>query len=372
MRFRENLIFVMAFLAGSCSAIWVWPETACSQDSAARPPIQVKGAGWYAIPNTQLSSKCPDDPQIQAVEGCQAVLADWNGGLADTKRNRLILWGGGHSGYFGNEMYALDVEKGALERITKPSSGDALSNLKACPEAYADGKPNARHTYNGLQYISKEDMYFVFGAGLSPCGNFSNGLWFFDPVRMTWVQKSPKNHPNPGRNGSIPMTAYDSQSGKVYEVEGNAGVFWGYDPSADNWTSYGNVTACSKLNMTAAIDPQRRLYFCVGNSSFSRISLSGSHKVTALRGQGCEGLIGAAGPGFDFDSSQNRMVGWAGGSTVYVYDPEKDACTTKAIANDPGPEQPNGTFGRFRYFPALKVFALVNDWKQDAYLLRLE
>jgi len=37
----------------------------------------------------------------------------------------------------------------------------------------------------------------------------------------------------------------------------------------------------------------------------------------------------------------------------------------------PGNQQPNGTYGRFDYFPGLGVFALVNDWQQNAYVLRL-
>jgi len=327
--------------------------------------------GWHAIPHTQLSSVCPDVAEIQGVEGCRAVIADWNGALADTKRNRLILWGGGHNGYFGNEVYALDVEHSTLRRITEPSSGNSISNLSSCPEEYADGKPNARHTYNGLQYISKQDVYFVFGAGLSPCGNFSNGVWLFDPSHAAWMKRNPKAHPNPAQNGSVPMTAYDSGSGMIYEVEGNVGGFWKYDLSADSWTSLGEVSACSPLNMTAAVDPIRKLYFCIGNGSFSKISLSGSHKATSLKGRGCEGLVAAGGPGFDFDSSQNRLVGWAGGGTVYIYDPDSDSCATKTFEGDPGRQQANGTYGRFRYFPALKVFALVNDWKQDAYFLRL-
>lgn len=157
----------------------------------------------------------------------------------------------------------------------------------------------------------------------------------------------------------------------IYEVEGNVGGFWKYDLSADSWTSLGEVSACSPLNMTAAVDPIRKLYFCIGNGSFSKISLSGSHKATSLKGRGCEGLVAAGGPGFDFDSSQNRLVGWAGGGTVYIYDPDSDSCATKTFEGDPGRQQANGTYGRFRYFPALKVFALVNDWKQDAYFLRL-
>jgi hypothetical protein len=343
-----------------------------SQAPASADSADTKGVGWAALANTQLSAKCPDLPEIQGVEGCRAIFADWNGGLADTKRNRLILWGGGHNGYFGNEMYALDLEKQTLERITEPSAGSALANLSSCPEAYADGKPNARHTYNGLQYLAKNDAYFLFGAGLSPCGNFSNGVWLFDPTTSAWAQKRPKNHPNPAQNGSAPMTAYDSADGMIYEVEGNAGVFWKYDSSADNWTNLGAVAACSRLNMTAAVDPQRKLYFCVGASMFNRINLSGARKVASLKGKGCDELVAAAGPGFDYDSSQGRMVGWAGGDTVYVYDVETDSCTTRSLPGGPGAAQKNGTFGRFRYFPALREFVLMNDWKQDAYVLRLD
>ncbi len=371
MRVRANIVLAVTVAATSCATAWMWPGVVRPPESTATSATVAYTSGWQAMPHTQLSAVCPEVEQIRAVEGCSAVIADWNSGLADTKRNRLILWGGGHSGYFGNEMYALDVEHATLQRITEPSTGESLSNLKSCPEEYADGRPNARHTYNGLQYISKLDMYFVFGAGLSPCGNFSNGIWLFDPARGAWMKRNPKTHPNPAQNGSIPMTAYDSGSGMVYEVEGNVGVFWKYDPGADSWTSLGDVKACSRLNMTAAVDPARKLYFCVGNGSFSKIGLSGSHKATTLAGKGCEGLVAAGGPGFEFDSSQNRFVGWAGGGTVYIYDPDSDSCATKIFAGDPGPQQRNGTFGRFRYFPTLNLFALVNDWKQDAYALRL-
>jgi hypothetical protein len=371
MNMRESLNLSCSIVVASFAAVLLWPSQSYAQANAPDSSPVDSTVGWHALPHTDLKSVCPDILEIQAVEGCSAVIADWNGALADTKRNRLILWGGGHNGYFGNEIYALDVERQTMQRITEPSTGDALSNLRACPEAYSDGKPNARHTYNGLQYLAKQDLYFVFGAGLSPCGNFSNGVWMFDPVRAAWAKQNPKSHPNPAQNGSIPMTAYDPGSGMIYEVEANTGVFWRYDPRADNWTNLGDVAACARLNMTTVVDPIRKLYFCVGNGSFSRITLTGSHKATSLRGMRCEGLVTAGGPGFDFDTSQNRFVGWAGGATVYVYDPDSDSCTTKTLLGDPGAQQPNGTFGRFRYFPDLNTFVLVNGWKQDAYVLRL-
>lgn len=246
-----------------------------------------------------------------------------------------------------------------------------MANLSSCPEAYSDGNPNARHTYSGLQYLPRQDLYFAYGAGLSPCGNFSNAVWTFEPGQKKWTLRHPKNHPNAAQNGSTPLTAYDAGSGLVYDVETNAGIFWKYDVSHDSWSNLGSVSGCNKLNMTSAIDPVRKLYFCVGNSSFYKITLRGS-RASALSGKGCSGLIQASAPGFDFDTSLNRMVGWGGGDIVYIYDPDKDSCATQSYSNGPGAPQKNGTYGRFRYFPALGIFAVVNDANQNAYTLRIK
>src|SRR5690242_15119827 len=149
------------------SLIAVRAQTTPKAPAASSLPVQL---GWSSIPDTSLVSKCPDIPEIHGVEGCRAIIDDWGSALADTKRNRLVLWGGGHNGYFGNEIYALDLQALALRRLTEPSTGSSLSNLQTCPEAFTDGTPNARHDYNGLQYLSKADRYFFWGAGLAPCG----------------------------------------------------------------------------------------------------------------------------------------------------------------------------------------------------------
>jgi len=41
--------------------------------------------------------------------------------FADTKSNRLIIWGGGHGDYFGNEVYGLDLNNMTMSRLTEPS-----------------------------------------------------------------------------------------------------------------------------------------------------------------------------------------------------------------------------------------------------------
>jgi hypothetical protein len=87
--------------------------------------------------------------------------------------------------------------------------------------------------------------------------------------------------------------------------------------------------------------------------------------------QGCDGLLGVNSPGFAYDSVQDRMVGWAGGDTIYVFDVEQKRCNTLSYAGGPGAQIENGTFGRFRYFAQLNLFALVNDPNKNAYVLRL-
>ena len=65
------------------------------------------------------------------------------------------------------------------------------------------------------------------------------------------------------------------------------------------------------------------------------------------------------------------MVGWAGGDAIYLLDLDAKACTIATYGGGPGAQNANGTMGRFRYFSSLNVFAVVNDWKQNAFTLRL-
>jgi hypothetical protein len=64
-------------------------------------------------------------------------------------------------------------------------------------------------------------------------------------------------------------------------------------------------------------------------------------------------------------------VGWAGGDDVYIFDPEAKRCSVMTFEGGPKLTASGGTFGRFRYFPALNLFAVVTDPRTDAYALRL-
>ena len=77
--------------------------------------------GWHELPGTALRTICPPNrfggSDYSFHDYCQNVTAAWNSAVMDTRRNRLVVWGGGHADYLGNELYALDV---ASQKISSP------------------------------------------------------------------------------------------------------------------------------------------------------------------------------------------------------------------------------------------------------------
>jgi hypothetical protein len=348
--------------------------------------------GWCRLVDTKLASVCPDPKQyeaIQANEGCGGVINDWCGGVGDTKRNRLIVWGGGHRGYFGNEVYALDLDKVAMLRLNDPSDISSI-DLTNCtsPEAYSDGRPSSRHTYDGLTYVADADkMYSVAGAGI-PCGYAVQGTWTLDLAQVSsaragaaapWTNMSPDPHPTKATYGVV--SDYDPNGKRV--IVDDTYNLWSYDLGSNTYTLLNDSNATNAhidYHMTGRVDPKRKLFVIIGGTLSSGggvqvfdISQGSSAAQMDWTSQvtGCDGLLDATSPGVAYDPVQDRLVAWAGGDTIYLFNPDTKSCTTVSYGGGPGAQNMNGTFGRFRYFPALKVFAVVNDYKGDAYTLRL-
>src|SRR5690349_14997287 len=77
------------------------------EDAGRRPPAPFAPTpGWHELSGTELMPECPDAvqfPDIQGNSGCACVTC-WSGAIADTLRDRLIIWGGGATDYNGNEV----------------------------------------------------------------------------------------------------------------------------------------------------------------------------------------------------------------------------------------------------------------------------
>jgi hypothetical protein len=325
--------------------------------------------GWYQIPNTRLDSVCAAThgfPQVAGAEGCPAITADWSGGIADTSRNRLIVWGGGHGGYYGNEIYALDLNSLTMLRLNDPTPP-----LGTCAETLAGPTPNSRHTYDGLAYIPSLDRMVSVTGSMAPCGAASSATWALNVGSLQWTQQNPSGG-QPNYQGGLAATSYDPNTSNVFVHTESYAQFWSYSFSTNTYKLL-NGSAATDYHETSIIDSKRKLFFIFGNGQAFKIDISGndaSYTMRPISATGC-GFVGQIYPGLAFDTAQNLVVGWAGGDTVYLYNPDTDSCSSVTYSGGPGAQVSNGTYKRFSYFPALNVFALVNNVTQNAYALRL-
>jgi hypothetical protein len=335
---------------------------------------------------------CPDPKQyaaIQGYEGCGGVINDWSGGVADTKRNRLLIWGGGHHGYYGNELYALDLSQVAMRRLDDPSDVAGI-DFSACtpPEAYADGRPSSRHTYDGLAYLTDSDLIYTFAGAGVPCGYALRSTWTLDLAGLEsgpagkpapWMNRNPNPYPTKAAFGLV--ADYDLASKKIILNDGYN--LWSYDSAANRYELLNDSNATNAhidYHMTGRVDPKRKLFVIMGGSGAAGgglqvfdIGAGSNYAQQNWTGQamGCDQLLAATSPGLAYDATRDRMVGWAGGDDVFVFDPDTKTCTKVSHPGGPGPQNENGTFGRFRYFPVLNLFAVVNGYQANAYALRL-
>jgi hypothetical protein len=341
------------------------------------------GLGWHEIPNTRVAPVCPDVAtylSIQGADGCSAVINAWSGGIADTLRNRLILWGGGHGDYGGNELYALDLNKLEMTRLNDPSIPAASGCLAANP----DGSPNARHTYGGMAYIASSDQLFAVNGSLwcsSGAGADPPDTWINSLASLKWNQVHYTGNP-PGIAGGVRheylqfgnAADYDPNSQLVFAKDGD-GVF-SFNPKTSVWTKLS--TRILDYHMAAVVDPVRKLFVMMGGGAANGggiravdISPRSNYAIQDWNAKvsGCSALADGVYPGLAYDPVQKMIVGWTGGDEVTLFDPSKGSCTTVSYAGGPGKAPAAGTNGRFRYFPALGVYAVVNGSQENAYIL---
>jgi hypothetical protein len=267
-----------------------------------------------------------------------------------------------------------------------------------CPAALPDGNPNSRHTYDGLTYLANIDKMLSFG-GVVACNNGSHleDLWSLNLANLSWQRMDPVNGASGQQPADFytpvpPIAVYDPNTQLTFISDTNQ--LWSYNDSTNTY-NFINGSANVPYESTAVLDPKRKMIYFIGTTGspsggyaggpngFAAISIAAgsNYAVQDWTSQvtGCDGLAQAEWPGVAYDSATDRVVGWPNfGNTVYIFNPDTKSCTTQTFPNGPpnstdfnGVTYSTGTFGRFQYFPGLDVFALVNFWTNNAYVLRL-
>ena len=362
-----------SILASIALAIALSPELAAADEKAEQFLAALKPGHWAEVQDSHLSRilyRGPLADEVRGVTGPASIIAAWGGGAFDTKRDRLVVWGGGHRSYAGNEIYAFDIATLSWMRLNDPSSIAGYDGSGI----YPDGTPASHHSYGGITYIPDPvDRLFIQGGARYANGFGDPYTWLFDFANKKWQRRADSPANNYGD-----IAAYDPITHHVWmEVAGSHGYLLDYDPAADRWTAHGSIFSEGiTFYMSGAIDPERRLLIAVGAKTVCSWLLSGGPLIamTTRKTEGGEAVIDAASPGFVYYPPGHDFVAWAGGTTIYSLDPASWKWTAHPAAadNKVTPTAPNstGTFGRFQYVPSKGVFVLVNDAEQDVFLYR--
>ena len=277
-------------------------------------------------------------------------------------RSRLLVWGGGHTDYSGNEVYALDLPSASIQRVVEQSP---LIGASDCESALPDGTPTARHTYDGLAYIAHADRFFATAGALSPCGAGDPATWTYDFTAKKWTMNIDQS---PLARFEGVMAQYDPATKLVFVHDTTALYAYNFDTN-----SY--TTLATGLNedifSTATIDTKRRKFVFIGNDGVKVVDLT-TYETTTMATTNTPPLVNVGSPGVAYDPVADRIVAWSGGSDVYSLNMDTRAWSQVASGTGPTASAPGqGTFGRWGYIPQYGVFALINSVDENAWVFRL-
>ncbi len=323
---------------------------------------------WYEIPNSKLR---PFAPNPQPTGDFRSVINAWCSGAYDTKRDQYIVWGGGHGDYSGNEIYAFSMKTFTWKRLTEPSAfppGDP--NNSGDKGAHPDNAPISRHSYDMIDYLPGADRFICAGGfGIWRSGQFNDfNTYLFDFDTKVWSIKA--KVPCYGSNTAV------GPDGRLW-MQGDYGAntaLTAYDPKTDTWTKYAPWGGWLNPYKTSEIDPVNNKFVMVGNQE-CRIWDLNNPLAAGVRAAttGATEIQNVNYPGVSYDPVAKKIFAWGSGSTVYNLDvPTLVWSSRQTTGRNTTPPKAtyNGTNGRIRYVPSLKVFVVINHVDENVFVFR--
>ncbi|MFK8015370.1 MAG: hypothetical protein AB8G17_08000 [Gammaproteobacteria bacterium] len=334
---------------------------------------------WYLANANLFSDVWTPADQRPLKEGSNPtpdkIIAAWSGFAWDSNRAQLILYGGGHATYSGNDVYLFKAASGLWERAALPSeiARNSLGEWESIDGV--DAAPGSAHTYDNAMFLPQFDRYLNFGGAqwnsggayfrANDDGTFSlTGPYFFDPSRASgdmvggtagshvqregpfpevlggemWANRD--IHANATFTGLTPAshvngtTAYSSEDGhdvvyfsaRLFSTTGASLFKLDFrdlsDPTLDTVEFVGAFGSGPTARGAGAFDPARDIYARTGVPSqpivYWDLSVPGPGNrdvvVTPIDLDG--DFVMDSNYGMDFDPVRRQFVLWDGGPTV--------------------------------------------------------
>lgn len=353
--------------------------------------LAIASGQWGTLPNSQLSTsgvqQTFDGSSVDGVFAYSGAIVNHTGlyiGATWTPGTFLVVWGGGHSDYGGNEVYAY----GPLE-----TNSPAWHRLRDRTEPYpinvarSGSNPVSRHTYNTITYIADGTRNWMFSAGYLVRYNDANGGVESD--RFDFAQASPNTIQPWASRANAPdgmfLTVHETSSNRVWAVPISNGRVSYYDVAANTWTdSLFKSPMAMPTGASTAIDQSRGLWMLRGTGAiqFFRTNngVDNDYYTPSTTGTAPTGAGGTL-----WDPIADRFVVWNGnGRQLHFLSPPATSpyqggnawawtSTTPSAGATPSSINTSGTVhGRFSYVPGefIRGYILLNINTGSVYFYR--
>jgi hypothetical protein len=341
--------------------------------------------GWAKLSLNAFSDAWPDDADRSLPGSSWAnttkVISAWSSFAWDSARGDLLLFGGGHGNYAGNEVYKWSGTTQRWELASIPSRMVEVTTALGPLYIAADGAENAPtsiHTYDNTDYLPVADRMILMGGAAfntggipliqNPDGSLRfTGPYLFDPSKADgtkvggttgsandptiiggemWQNRDTRNaimnvstfagvRPIGSADGTTAVTV---EGGKdVVYFTGTVGAstdqyLFKYvvndvsDPSLDTVSLVGGVLTGPNPYGAAGIDPVSGFYVALGNSSTQPFvvwdtkatnTLGNLNKPINYSITGAGAFDGARISGIDWDPESGSFYVWSGGGDVW-------------------------------------------------------
>ena len=407
-RLSGNVAFDAAAVAGSFGISQSALAGAAALDGVAPgggmegfvPPSWLGAVGeWGALPNSTLTASGVGwaGTPPGGTGNYQTLVEAYSGGMLNTvgvthggafiPGPHLILFGGGHGDYAGNELYAygpLDSSTPIWRRLTDPTipAPNDVGRL--------NGYPVSRHSYDSLVFLpALNKMLCIGAAGYYHTGNPFNQADVFDfavdpSVTNPW-STADTGFPAFTGGGTINIqTGYNPNTQKAWGIgTGNATKLCCYDVASGTWSSYYKDHPNAAGNGKAALDPVHNLLVMLTNTGAVVVQDLGNPNNALFYP-----TVTGTGPGgtgnnmLDWSPTDQCIVSWGRtGKTVYYLTPGANPLTdawawtsaTPAGGATPADGAATGTMGRFRIIetPYYRGILLMSKANSAIHLYRM-
>lgn len=267
--------------------------------------------GWVQVNSTPFSAAWATPAQGGLNPGTYsdpgAIVRAWSSFAWDSNRGNLILFGGGHANYMGNEVYLWNAASGAWSRGSLPSQVQSVSGVAGAYSGefvVVDGAaPLSMHTYENNVFLPTVDRMVVLGGAAFNSGNSTRklvdgtlvptGPWMWDPSKANanqvggttgsgylpasvggemWTDRRGVTTGTVGGSPVDSSTAYRLEGGRdvVYAARMSQGSGWPtlyrYTPGdpdlgqVDVWQEVAVASNAKSFQSSASIDLDNNLY----------------------------------------------------------------------------------------------------------------